>query len=104
MDESDSDESEREHPDDTDVDESDPDKSEREHSDDTDVEGTDLGKTEREKPDDTDVKESDSGEKDEDEDENHHSTLVPWNELQKRIISETPAELDLINVYTFQLK
>ena len=65
----------REHPDDTDVDESVSDKSEREHPDDTDVEGTDLGKAEREKPDDTDVKESDSGEKDEDED--HHSTLVP---------------------------
>ena len=57
------------------MDESDSDESEREHPDDTDVEGTDLGKAEREKPDDTDVKESDSGEKDEDED--HHSTLVP---------------------------
>ena len=63
------------HTGDTDVDESDSDESEREHPDDTDVEGTDLGKAEREKPDDTDVKESDSGEKDEDED--HHSTLVP---------------------------
>ena len=49
------------------------------HPDDTDVEGTDLGKTEKEKPDNTDVNESDSGEKDQDED--HHSTLVPWNEF-----------------------
>ena len=79
MDESDSDESEKEHPDDTDVDESDPDKSEREHPDDTDVEETDLGETEREEPDDIDFNESDSGEKDEDED--HHSTRVPWNEF-----------------------
>ena len=63
----------------TGVDESVSDKSEREHPDDTDVKGTDLGKTEREKPDDNDVNESDSGEKDEDED--HHSTLVPWNEF-----------------------
>ena len=45
------------------------------HPDDTDVEGTDLSKTEKEEQDDTDVKESYSGEKDEDED--HHSTLVP---------------------------
>ena len=43
VDESDSDEREKEHPDDTDVDESDPEKSEREHPDDTDVEETDLG-------------------------------------------------------------
>ena len=60
----------------------------------------------RGKQDDTDVKESDSGEKDEDKD--HRSTLVPWNEFDnpqrvraysKLIISETPAEIDLINVY-----
>ena len=73
VDESDSDESEKEHPDDTDVDESDPGKSEREHPDDIDVEETDLGETEREEPDNTDVNESDSGEKDEDED--HHITI-----------------------------
>ena len=60
MDESDSDESEREHPDDTehperhwhtgdtDMDESDSDESEREHPDDVELEGTDLSKTERE--------------------------------------------------------
>ena len=61
------------------MDESDPDKSEREHPDDTDVEETDLGQTEWKEPDDNDVNESDSGEKDEDED--HHSTCVPWSEL-----------------------
>ena len=71
------------HTGDTDVDESDSDESEREHPDDTDAEETDLGKTEREKPDDTDVKESDSGENDEDED--HRSTLVPWNEFDNQI-------------------
>ena len=65
------------------MDESVSDKSEREHPDDTDVEKTDLGETEREEPDDTDVNESDSGEKDQDEDENgdHGITRVPWNEL-----------------------
>ena len=46
MDESDSDESKKEHPDDTDVDESGSDKSEREHPDGTDVEETGLGETE----------------------------------------------------------
>ena len=66
------------HTDDTDVDESDSDESEREHPDYTDVdenvsvEETDLGKTEKEEPDDTDVKESDSGNKDQYEDEDHH--------------------------------
>ena len=45
-------------PDDTDVDESGSDESEREHPDGTDVEETDLGETEREEPDDTDVVQS----------------------------------------------
>ena len=45
MDESDSDESERENLGDTDVKESDSYESGREHPDDTDVEETDLGKT-----------------------------------------------------------
>ena len=71
------------HTGDTDMDESVSDESEREHPDDTVVEGTDLGKTEIEKTDDTDVNESYSGEKnhEEDEDEDHHRTLVPWNEF-----------------------
>ena len=83
VDESDSDESEKEHPDDTDVDESDPGKSEREHPDDIDVEETDLGETEREEPDDADVNGSDTSEKDQDEDENedHQLTRAPWSEL-----------------------
>ena len=69
------------------MDESDSDKSEREHPDDTEVEGTDLGKTEREKPDDTDVKESDSGNKDpyEDEDSDHHITIIPRKTLNIHI-------------------
>ena len=79
MDESDSDGSEKEHPDGTVEDESDPDQSEREHPHDTDVEETDLGETEREEPDDIDFNESDSGEKDEDEDP--HLTRAPWSEL-----------------------
>ena len=72
------------HTGDTDMDDSDSDESEREHSDDTEVEGTDLGKTERAKPDDTDVKESDSGNKDpyEGEDLDHHITIIPWNDPQ----------------------
>ena len=78
MNESDSDESERKHPDYTDVDESGSDESEREHPDDTDAEETDLGETEREEPDDTDVNESNSGEKD----ENHHITIIPRNDPQ----------------------
>ena len=96
VDESDSDESKREHPDDTehperhwhtgdtDMDESDSDESEREHPDDVELEGTDLSKTEREKPEDTDVNESDSGNKDpyEDEDENHYITMIPRNDPQ----------------------
>ena len=65
------------------MDESDSDESEKEHPDNTDVEETDLVETEREEPDDTDVSESNSGEKDQDEDENedHGITRVPWNEL-----------------------
>ena len=43
------------------MDESDSDESEREHPDDTELVGTDLSKTEREKPEDTDVNESYSG-------------------------------------------
>ena len=98
VDESDSDESEREHPHDTehperhwhtghtDVDESDSDESEREHPHDVELEGTDLSKTEKEKPEDTDVNESDSGNKDpyedEDDDENHHITIIPRNDPQ----------------------
>ena len=49
---------------DTDVDESDSDESEREHPYDTDSEETDLDKTEREEPYDSDVKDSDSDNKD----------------------------------------
>ena len=66
------------------MDESDSDESEREHPDDTDVEEIDLGKTEREEPDDTDVKESDSGDKGpyEDEDADHHITIIPRNDPQ----------------------
>ena len=56
------------------------DESEREHPDDTDAEETDLGEKEREEPADTDVNESDSGEKDEDED--HHRTIIPRNDPQ----------------------
>ena len=69
----------------SDVGESDSDESEREHRDDTGVEETDLGKTEREEPDDTDVKESDSGNKGpyEDEDSDHHITIIPRNDPQK---------------------
>ena len=52
------------HTGDTDVDESDSGESEREHPDDIELEGTDLSKTEMEKPEDTDVNESDSGNKD----------------------------------------
>ena len=70
------------HTGDTDMDKSDSDESEREHPDETDVEETDLAKTEREEQNNTDVNESDSGEKDQDEEEDHHSKLVPWNELQ----------------------
>ena len=83
MNDSDSVESEKEHPNDTDADESVSDESEREHPDGTEVEETNLCETEREEPDDTDVNESDSGEKDQDEDENedHGITRVPWNEL-----------------------
>ena len=49
------------------------------------MEETDLGKTEREEPDDTDVKESDSGNKGpyEDEDSDHHITIIPRNDPQK---------------------
>ena len=117
VDESDSDESEREHPDDTehperhwhtgdtDLDESDLDESERENPDDVELEGTDLSKTEKEKLEDTDVNESDSGNKDpyEDEDENHYITIIPRNDPQNpyiSIISETPAEIDLIFIYS----
>ena len=91
MNESGSDESERERPverhwhtGDTDMDESDSDESQREHPDDTELEGTDLSKTEREKPEDTDVNESNSGNKDpyEDEDENHYITIIPRNDPQ----------------------
>ena len=78
------------------MDESDSDESEREHPDDTDVEETDLGKTEREEQDDTDVNESDSGEKDQDEDEDHHSTLVPWNELHN------PQRVRALKAYYFR--
>ena len=46
MDETDPDESEIEHADDTDVDENDPDKREREHTNGTDVDETELGETE----------------------------------------------------------
>ena len=60
MDDSDSDETKKKHPKNTDVHESVSDESEREHSDDTDVD-TDLGKTEREEP---DVKENNSSNKD----------------------------------------
>ena len=91
------------------MDDSDSDKSEREHPDDTDVEGTDLDKTEREKPDDTDVKKSDSGDKDpyEDEDSDHHITIIPRNDPQnsyeigsliRRTLSETTTETDLIEM------
>ena len=97
------------HTGDTDMDDSDLDESKREHSDYTDVEGTDLGKTEREKPDDTDVKESDSGDKDpyEDEDSDHHITIIPRNDPQnsyeigsliRRTLSETTTETDLIEM------
>ena len=104
------------HTGDIDVDESDSNESEREHPDETYVEETDLGKTECEGQDDTDVNESDSGEKDqdEDEDEDQHSTLVPLNEINfkidkelehsKRIISETPVEIDLINVQVYSFE
>ena len=64
------------------MDESGSDESERDHPDDTDVGETDLGKTEWEKPDDTDVKESDSGDKDEGEDEDHHIAIIPRNDPQ----------------------
>ena len=72
------------HTGDTVVDESDLDESEREHPDDVELEGTDLSKTEKEKPEDTDVTESDSGNKDpyEDEDENHYITIIPRNDPQ----------------------
>ena len=63
---------------DTDMDESDSDESEKEYPDNTDVKETDLVETEREEPDDTDVNESDSGEKD----ENHHITIIPRNDPQ----------------------
>ena len=68
---------------DTDMNESDSDESEKEYPDNTDVKETDLVETEREEPDDTDVNESDSGEKDQDEDDNgdHGITRVPWNVL-----------------------
>ena len=75
------------------MDESVSDKSEREHPDDTDVEWTDLGKTEMGIPDDTDVNESDSGEKDQDEDEGHHSTPFPWNEF------DNPQRVRALKVY-----
>ena len=93
---------------DTDVEESDSDESEREHPYDTDSEETDLGKTEREEPYDSDVKNSDSDNKDtyEDEDSDDRITIIPRNEPQihikldhlRGIISETSTETDLINV------
>ena len=85
MNESDSNKSEKDRPDETDVDKSYSDKSEREPPDETDVEGTDLGKTEGEEHDDTDLNESDSA----------HSlpgmnfTIHKELEHSKRIISET---------------
>ena len=65
-------------PDVTDVHDCYSDESEREHSDDTDVD-TDLGKTEREEP---DVKESNLGDKDqyENKDSDHHITIIPRND------------------------
>ena len=72
------------HTGDTDVDESDSDESERKHPDDADSEETDLGKTEREKPYDTDVTDSNSGNKDpyEGEDSDHHITTILRNQPQ----------------------
>ena len=109
MDESDSDESEREYPDNTDLDESVSDKSERERPDDTDVEGTDLSKTEMEKQmilmytNVMQVKTTKT--KTKTRTITGHSSpgtnLRIHKELQysKRFISETPAQIDLINVY-----
>ena len=67
--------------------ESDSDESEREHPDDTDSEETDLGKTEREEPYDTDVTDCDSGNKDpyEGEDSDHHKTTIPMESTSKFI-------------------
>ena len=84
------------------MDESDSDESEREHTDDIELEETDLSKTEKEKTDNTDVNESDSGNKDpyEDEDENHYITIIARNDpqnlykvrtLTSSYFSETPA-------------
>ena len=69
------------HTGDTDVDESNSDESEREYPDDNDSEETDLGKTEREEPFDTDVTDSDSGNRDpcEGKDSDHHITTIPRN-------------------------
>ena len=63
------------------MDESGSDESERDHPDDTDVGETDLGKTEREEPFDTDVTDSDSGNRDpcEGKDSDHHITIIPRN-------------------------
>ena len=69
------------HTGDTDVDESNSDESETEHPDDNDSEETDLGKIEREEPYDTDVTDSDSDNKDpcEGKDSDHHITTISRN-------------------------
>ena len=73
------------------------------------MDDSDSDKSEREKPDDTDVKESDSGDKDpyEDEDSDHHITIIPRNDPQnsyeigsliRRTLSGTTTETDLIEI------
>ena len=60
----------------------DSDASERDNPDDTDIEETDWGKREKEEQDDTDVKERDSGNKEpyKDKDKDHRMTIIPMND------------------------
>ena len=88
------------HTGDTHVDESDSDESEREHPDDADLEETHLGNTEREEPYDTDLTDSDSGNKDpyEVEYSDHHITTISRNHSENSCKTRSLATYYLRNL------